>query len=79
MISKLCIRRSATGTLLGSLPFSVIALLLTSCQAPQVRDTRFDGKWQICQPATSPVPLACLNEPDTQKLRKLLIQCGAEQ
>ncbi len=41
--------------------------------------TKFDGKWEMCQPTPFVEPMACLNEADTGKLRKLLIQCGSEQ
>jgi hypothetical protein len=58
-----------------TLALSLIFLILEGCaHAPP--DTKFDGKWQTCQPA--PIePVFCLNGADTMKLKALLDRCGA--
>lgn len=62
--------------MLKTLLSSTIFLTLNGC-ASRAPTTKFDGKWQICPAIQSTPPLACLNEPDSLKLREILIRCGS--
>lgn len=55
---------------------SIIFLILNGC-ASRAPVTKFDGQWQMCPAIPSSPPLACLNEPDSLKLREILIRCGS--
>lgn len=83
MISKLCTKRSQTKTEQKSPLFSAALLLLTAFLLNSVAcahkpvDTRFDGKWEACEVAPQKT-MMCLDEDDIGKLRKLLLQCGAQ-
>lgn len=48
--------------------------ILEAC-ASTPKAARFDGKWEFCEISPMRPPLACLAEPDVQKLRALLLQC----
>lgn len=56
-----------------------LILLLSSGCVSSKKDTSFDGHWQIEPPfGAGEEPRACLPESDVEKLRALLIRCGAQ-
>lgn len=54
------------------LSLTLFFLTLSSCASKPIEST-FNGNWQFCE--SSQERLACLKEPDVEKLRALLIQC----
>lgn len=64
--------KSATRKLLSAF----LILSLGACASAPPKSTRFDGNWQFCENVPQK-PLACLEQPDVEKLRELLIRCEA--
>jgi hypothetical protein len=59
--------KSATAPLL-------LAFLTLSACATGPKTTKFDGAWEFCE-VRPQVQMACLSQPDIEKLRTLLIEC----
>jgi hypothetical protein len=55
----------------------LIFLTLEACSSVPA-DTKFSGKWQVCEPAPQKY-LMCLEDQDLLKLKSILDRCGAAQ
>lgn len=56
---------------------SAFLILSLSACASGPKSTKFDGNWQFCE-IVPQKPLACLEQPDVEKLRALLIECQSK-
>lgn len=53
---------------------TIFSILNCVACATGPKSTKFDGKWHFCENVPGE-QMACLNQPDVEKLRQLLLEC----